>query len=379
MSDLETGDGLLVRAVVADRGLDAEVRVAPGEVVALLGPNGAGKSTLLAVAAGLLRPDSGRVELDGRVLLATGDDGGAGAAVDVPPHRRGTALLAQVPLLFPHLSALDNTAFGPRAAGAGRRAARAEARTWLERVDATHLAERRPAQLSGGQAQRVAVARALATAPRALLLDEPMAALDVTAAPEVRQLLRRVLAGPDAPPTLLVTHDPLDALALADRAVVLEGGRVVEAGPVREVLASPRSAFAARLAGLDLVGGTAETGGLRVPDGSLLAGVLDPACVPGAPAVAVFSPAAVAVHREPLAAGRSSPRVALPVVVAALEPRGPLVRVRAEPPAGGGPALAADVTAASAADLDLVPGARVWFAVKAAEVAVHPARRPPAD
>lgn len=391
--------GLTVAAELADRGLSAAVHVAPGEVVALLGANGAGKSTLLSVAAGLLRPDRGRVELDGEVLLSTGGSGGPGGpdgpggsggdgpgsagardrAVDVPPHRRGVALLAQEPLLFPHLSVLDNVAFGPRAAGAGRRASRRAAARWLESVDVAHLADRRPAQLSGGQAQRVAVARALAARPRALLLDEPMAALDVTAAPEVRQLLRRVLSAPPAgtdgapPPVLLVTHDPLDALALADRAVVLDAGRVVEEGPVREVLAQPRSAFAARLAGLDLLAGTAAPGGLLTAGGASVAGVLDPGCRPGEPAVAVFSPAAVAVHRDHPAPGASSPRNALAVTVTAVEPRGALVRVRARLEAG--PVLAADVTAASAADLDLVPGARVWFAVKAAEVAVHAARR----
>ncbi|TNM69938.1 ATP-binding cassette domain-containing protein [Streptomyces sp. NP160] len=372
--------GLLVRAAVVQRGLEAEVRVAPGEVVALLGPNGAGKSTLLAVAAGLLRPDRGRVELDGEVLLAVGERGGA---VDVPPHRRGTALLAQEALLFPHLTARDNVAFGPRAAGAARTTARKAAGRWLERVDVAHLADRRPAQLSGGQAQRVAVARALAAQPRALLLDEPLAALDVSAAPEVRHVLRRVLSGaaPDpSPPVLLVTHDPLDALALADRAVVLEAGRVVEEGPVREVLARPRSAFAARLAGLNLLVGTAAADGLRAAAGAAVAGVLDTGCAPGEPAVAVFSPAAVAVHRDHPTAGASSPRNALPVVVEAVEPRGSLVRVLARAAggaagAGGRPVLAADVTAASAADLELVPGARVWFAVKAAEVAVHAARR----
>ncbi|MGQ7295321.1 sulfate/molybdate ABC transporter ATP-binding protein [Quadrisphaera sp. KR29] len=389
------GQGLLVAADVAARGLRARVGADPGEVVALLGANGAGKSTLLAVAAGLLRPDRGRVELGGEVLLSAGGRGPAGTAgdVDVPPHRRGVALLAQEALLFPHLSVLDNVAFGPRAAGLGRREARAAAALWLERVDLTALAARRPAQLSGGQAQRVAVARALATRPRALLLDEPLAALDVTAAPEVRQLLRRVLSDPassspssspsssaPAPPVLLVTHDPLDALALADRAVVLDAGRVVEQGPVREVLSAPRSAFAARLAGLDLLSGTAAPGGLRTAGGLEVAGVLQAGCAPGGAAVAVFSPAAVAVHREHPATGRSSPRNALLVQVEALEPHGSLVRVRARllGPGGGGaegPALAADITPASAADLDLLPGARVWLAVKAAEVAVHPARR----
>ena len=183
---------------------------------------------------------------------------GDGARVDVAPHRRRIALLAQEPLLFPHLSVLDNVAFGPRSAGAGRSESRGRAREWLEEVGIGDLADRRPAQLSGGQAQRAAVARALAAEPDLLLLDEPMAALDVAVTPALRQTLRRVLAERTC---VVVTHDVLDALLLADRVLVLEGGRVVEQGPTREVLTRPRSAFAARLAGLNLVVGTWSDGG----------------------------------------------------------------------------------------------------------------------
>ncbi|MCX6398928.1 MAG: ATP-binding cassette domain-containing protein, partial [Propionibacteriales bacterium] len=192
---------MLIEATVADRGLDVTFEVAEGETVALLGPNGAGKSTTLAVLAGLLRPDTGRVVIDGDEVTGPGRW--------VRPHARRTALLAQEAMLFPHLSVLDNVAFGPRSTGAGRREARATAEHWLAEVDAGDLASRRPAQLSGGQSQRVAIARALAADPRLLLLDEPMAALDIDVAPALRQLLRRVLADRT---TVIVTHHVLDAL-----------------------------------------------------------------------------------------------------------------------------------------------------------------------
>ena len=353
--------GLHLRATLARRDLDVELQVAPGEVVALLGPNGSGKSTLLSLVAGLLRPDTGRITLDGDVLLDTD------AGTHVPPHRRGVVLLAQQALLFPHLSAADNVAFGPRATGRSRGAARAEAARWLDAVGAAELGPRKPAQLSGGQAQRVAVARALATEPRLLLLDEPMEALDVAAAPALRQLLRTVLRT-QGRSALLVTHDVLDALVLADRVVVLEAGRVVEQGPTREVLSRPRSAFAARVAGLNLVAGTVGEHGLRTAGGVLVTGTVDPACVVGERAVAVFSPSAVAVHP---ARPAGSPRNAIEVVVASVEPRGEQVRVRAVEGSDGA-GLMADVTVGAAAELELVPGARAWFAVKAAEVAVHP-------
>ncbi|GAB2932486.1 ATP-binding cassette domain-containing protein [Rhodococcus aerolatus] len=355
--------GLVVRAGLAGRDVKLDLEVGPGEVVAVLGPNGAGKSTLLSLVAGLLAPTRGRITLDGTVLAD------AAAGTHVPPHRRGVVLLAQQALLFPHLTARENVAFGPRSRGGGRAAARVAADRWLAAVDATGLADRRPAQLSGGQAQRVAVARALAADPRLLLLDEPMAALDVTAAPALRQLLRTVLRTPgQARAALLVTHDVLDALVLSDRVVVVEAGRVVEAGPTRDVLARPRSAFAARVSGLNLLAGTVEAQGVRLPGGGLVAGVLGPGCAPGTPAVAVFGPRAVAVH---LGRPGGSPRNAVEVEIASVEPRGDLVRVRAaDGPTGAG--LLADVTAASAAELELVPGGRAWFAVKATEVAVHP-------
>jgi molybdate transport system ATP-binding protein len=229
--------GLAFEAVVRSRGLDVAFEVAAGETVALLGSNGAGKSTVVQVLAGLLRPDRGRAILGERVLF---DLGGPGPAVWLPPHTRGTALLAQEPLLFPHLSVRDNVAFGPRSTGSSRAAARLLADEWLAAAAVSELGDRRPAALSGGQAQRVAVARALAARPGLLLLDEPMTALDVAAVPAQRRLLHAVLTDRTV---ILITHDPLDALALADRVVVLQNGRVAEQGPTRSVFARPQTEF----------------------------------------------------------------------------------------------------------------------------------------
>ncbi|OLR89867.1 sulfate/molybdate ABC transporter ATP-binding protein [Actinokineospora bangkokensis] len=343
--------------------LDVDVQVSAGEVLAVLGPNGSGKSTLLGAVAGLLRPDDGLVEVGGRVLTDTA------RRAHLPPARRGVGLLAQDPLLFPHLTALANVAFGPRATGSGRRRATELAHRWLAEVGAAEFARRKPAALSGGQAQRVALARALAAGPGLLLLDEPFAALDVDAAPALRGVLRRVLAAAGQT-ALLVTHDPLDALALADRVVVLGAGRVVEEGPTREVLSRPRTAFTASIAGLNLVEGTATPEGLRTPDGTRIAA----ASTPGrGRAVAVFRPADVALYLDP---GHGSPRNVLPAEVTALEPHGDTVRVKvtgAHPWLRG---LAADLTPAAVADLALEPGTPVHLAVKAAAVGVHPAQPP---
>ncbi|MEU5841055.1 ATP-binding cassette domain-containing protein [Rhodococcus sp. NPDC047139] len=346
----------MVRARVDARGVDIRLDVAQGSIVAVLGPNGAGKSTLLGVVSGLLRPDTGRVELGGRLLTDTA------TGVAVASHDRSVVLLAQQALLFPHLTVAANVEFAPRSAGVGRREARARAVRWLKEVDAEDLADRRPHELSGGQAQRVALARALAAEPRLLLLDEPMAALDVTATPVLRSLLRRVLRD-SGRTALLVTHDPLDVLALADRVILLEGGRIVEDGPVRRVLTRPRSAFAARIAGVNLVTGTGCEDALESTGGHVY-GRVHADCVPGAPAVAVFAPSAVAVYTDP---PHGSPRNALRATVAELEARGSTVLVRSDS------GIAAEITTAALADLDIHPGDSVWFVVKATEVGIHPA------
>jgi molybdate transport system ATP-binding protein len=359
---------LSFQAVLAGRGFDVALTVAPGETVAVMGPNGAGKSTLLASIAGLLRPDGGQAQLNGRTLF----DLDGGKRTWAAPHHRGTALLAQEPLLFPHLSALDNVSFGPRSAGMPKRAAEEQARRWLAEVEAGDLAARRPAQLSGGQAQRVAVARALAADPALLLLDEPLAALDIHSAPLLRRLFKRVLAGRQA---IIVTHDVLDALMLADRVVILEDGRIVEEGPTRAVLERPRSSFAAGLAGLNFIPGTLDGAGVRTHEGLTITGHDDeswapepgphgepvPLPRPQGPGVAVFPPSAVSVF---LNDAHGSPRNSFAVTITDLEPHGDQIRVRA----GG---LAADITPAASADLGLVPGMAVHFVVKAAAVSVY--------
>ncbi|MFI0465123.1 sulfate/molybdate ABC transporter ATP-binding protein [Saccharopolyspora sp. 5N102] len=338
--------------------LRAEFEVAPGEVLAVLGPNGAGKSTLLSVLAGQLAPHRGRVELDGTAWLDTE------RGINVATHRRGVGLLAQNALLFPNLTALENVAFGPRAAGVRKAEAREAAGRWLSEVDVAELAARRPGQLSGGQAQRVALARALAANPQLLLLDEPLAALDVDAAPAMRGLLHQVLRRQEKP-TVLVTHDVLDAVVLADRLLVMLDGCVVEQGLTREVLARPKEAFTARVAGLNLVPGVAAADGVSFGD-STISGRVAEELEQGEAAAAVFAPSAVAVHRE---RPHGSPRNAIPVRLAALEPRGDVVRVRG---VVRDCSLAADVTPAAVADLRLTPDDEVWFVVKAAEVAIHP-------
>ncbi|HYI57836.1 MAG TPA: ATP-binding cassette domain-containing protein [Microlunatus sp.] len=352
---------LTVTAQVDARGFDVDLHLESEERLAVLGPNGAGKSTLLAVLAGTLRPDRGRAELDGEVLFDV--DGRHGRWQ--PPHARRVALLAQDPLLFPNLTVMDNVAFGPRAARVSRSAARQTARRLLRDVGATELADRKPAQLSGGQAQRVAVARAVAADPKLLLLDEPLAALDVTASPMLRRVLRDVLADRSA---IVVTHDLLDAVLLSSRVVVLDRGRIVESGPTADVLRHPTSTFTARLAGLNLIAGTAQSGGLRPEHGGPpVGGLARSPLTPGERATAVFTPTAVSVY---LAEPHGSPRNVFPVTITELEPRGEQTRVRAA--TSTGESLTADLTTAAVGDLDLYPGRSAFYTVKATAVTIYP-------
>jgi molybdate transport system ATP-binding protein len=345
-----------VRAVVESRAVDIEFTVSAGEVLAILGPNGAGKSTILHVIAGLVRPDDGLVRVGDRVLTDTA------AGTHVATHDRQVGLLLQDPLLFPHLTVAANVAFSPRSS-------RADAARWLGEVEASELAERMPRQLSGGQAQRIALARALAAEPDVLLLDEPLAGLDVGVAATMRKLLSRVLVR-DGRSAVLITHDLVDVLTLADTVLVLEDGRIAEEGSTAAVLGAPRSRFGARFAGVNLVIGTAGPDGvLTTQQGLAWHGVPGPDTVVGQPAVALFSPAAVAVYRD---VPHGSPRNTVPVTVAELDSRGPAIRVRAQEQSDGVPGIAADITADSAAELRLTPGERVYFSVKAQEVTLLP-------
>ncbi|HLS13466.1 MAG TPA: ABC transporter ATP-binding protein [Beutenbergiaceae bacterium] len=351
---------LAIHAHVADRNVHLDLQVPQGEIIALLGANGAGKSTALALASGTLRPSTGTVDLSGRQVAGTG--------TWVPAHRRGISLLAQDPLLLPHLTVLDNVAFGPQSQGQGRARARAIAIDRLAELGIAELAARRSRQLSGGQQQRVALARALAPDPELLLLDEPLGALDVEAATQMRQALRTSLreAGRTA---VVATHDLLDVLALASSVVVLAAGRVIESGPTMQVLTRPRSDFAARFAGVNMLPGTWRTGpAITVAQAVVIHGLADGDGVPGQPAAATFSPRAVAVHRE---APGGSPRNAVAVQVAGIEQQGELVRVRGRTTSGL--TLAADVTAPAVASLGLVVGDEVTFVIKAAEVSIYPA------
>ncbi len=335
--------------------LDLAIEAASGEIVAMLGPNGAGKSTFLRAVAGLVPLAAGRVVLDDVVL----EDVARG--IHLPPERRPIGVVFQDYLLFPHLSAVENVAFGLRARGASARDARIRAKDWLDRMDLGQHADARPRALSGGQAQRVALARALAISPRLLLLDEPLAALDVSARGEVRRDLKRHLAS-FAGIRIVITHDPLEAVALADRLVIIELGRVVQTGSPAEVTQRPRSRYVADLVGVNLLRGTATAGQVAVSGGVSL----QSADGAEGEVFAVIHPRAVALHRiRP----EGSPRNVWRGRASTLDFQGDRVRVGVE----GEMPIVAEVTPAAVRDLDLAEGGEVWVSVKATEISVYPA------
>lgn len=335
--------------------LTSAFTVPAGEVLGVLGPNGSGKSTLLSAIAGLIPLTGGRIELAGQVM----DDATTGDFVEAAG--RPIGFVFQNYRLFPHMNVRDNVAFSPRVQGLGRAEAANRADHWLDRFGLTDLAGRKPARLSGGQAQRVALARALAGDPAILLLDEPLAALDAQTRLDVQTELKRHLSDFDGP-CLLITHDPLEALVLADRLLVLEHGRIVQEGGPARVARQPATEYVAKLVGLNLYNGRTDGahvklragGEFTIPDHDEHGDVL-----------VAMRPSSVVVstHRPD-----SSARNSWPATIAGLTLLADRVRIDLD----GQPAALADVTPAAVADLGLRPGSRVWLSVKATDLEVYP-------
>jgi len=352
------GGGLAVEAEVR-RGtfiLGVSLTAPPGQVVGLLGPNGAGKSTLLSAVAGLTPVSAGRITLAGHVL----DDADRGTFVEAAG--RPVGFVFQNYRLFPHLTVADNVAFSPRARGLGRRAARSAAQHWLDRLGLADLAGRKPDQLSGGQAQRVALARALAGEPQLLLLDEPLSALDAGTRLDVQAELKRHLAD-FAGPCLLVTHDPLEALVLADQLIVLEGGRIVQQGTPQQVARRPGTEYVAKLVGLNLYVGRADGSRVTLDAGGTF---IVPDQGQHGDVLLSVRPSAITVssqHPQP-----SSARNTWTAKITGLTLLADRVRLDLD----GDPPVLVDVTPAAVAELSLEPGSQVWLTVKATDLEVYP-------
>ena len=342
--------------------LDVDVTVEPGEVLGVIGPNGSGKTTLLRALAGLTPITDGRITLGDQILDSVQP------AAFVAPEQRPIGFVFQNYRLFPHLNVRDNVAFAPRCRKAGRKQSRLIADHWLHRLRLANLAERKPAQLSGGQAQRVALARSLAADPGLLLLDEPLAALDARTKLEIRAELRRHLTEfPGA--TLLVTHDPLEAMVMADRLIVIEDGRIVQHGDPASVARRPATQYVARLVGLNLYRGTLGSYGriiLRDNAGTLVTTRHLPADdPPPGPVLVAIRPTAIAVHTA--RPDHSSPRNIWAGMVTGLE----LLTDRVRAQVTGRPSALVDLTPDAVAELDLVEGSEVWLSAKATDLDVY--------
>ncbi len=334
--------------------LEISVRIEAGRTVALLGPNGAGKSTAVAALAGLLPIDEGRIALDGKVL----DDPLEG--VFVPPEERKIGVVFQDYLLFGHLTVAENVAFGLSSQNKDRDAVDAKTSAWLERLGLAQLADTKTRDLSGGQAQKVAVARALIIDPGLLLLDEPMAALDATTRVELRRDLADHLSKFPGP-RLLITHDPTEAFLLADEINVIEEGRITQVGSADDIRLRPRTRYIADLAGSNLLVGSASSGAVTV--GTHVLHIADTAI--GGSVLATIHPRAVSVHRQH---PEGSPRNVWKTTIVRIEHFGDRVRLQTGQPL----ALAVEVTPAAVDALGLELGSAVWLSVKATEIGVEP-------
>jgi molybdate transport system ATP-binding protein len=343
--------------------LRLELAVETGRCLAIVGPSGAGKSSLLRAIAGLLRPREGRIDCAGESWLATG------RGIDLPPERRRCGYVFQDYALFGHLSAWRNVAYG--LGHLPRSSRRAAAVALLDRFGIAELADARPATLSGGERQRLALARALGSRPRALLLDEPLAALDASTRARATRALHELTAAAEVP-TVLVTHDFAEASLLAEEVAVIERGRIVQRGAPDALAAAPVSVFVADLTGSIVLTGTAiaGAGGDAGAEIQLAGGGIATTAATGVPP----GPIAIAVHPwdiaiEPAGAGaHGSPRNRVAATVRSVTTSGGRVRVALD----AGQPLVAEITVAARDELGLRPGVEVVAVWKAAATRIVP-------
>lgn len=343
--------------------LEIDRTVQENETLVVVGESGAGKSTLLRLVAGLERPDRGRIAVGARVYFD------AGSGTNLPPWDRRTGYVAQDHALFPHLTVFENVAFGLRAAGRPARDIEARVTEALARLEVDDLAARRPAEISGGQAQRVALARVLVLDPEVLLLDEPLAALDLRTRAQVRRMLKTALETLPAPcPALFVTHDPFEAMVFGDRIAALEDGRVTQLGSREELLARPRSPYVAAFLGINMFRGriVSRDGGIvriQTTGGELFA--VDPG--PGdADVIATIHPAEIALFHQSPGGSAQNTYIGSIMELVPEPPQGERVRVVLDTR----PALVAEVTDRAVAQLGLHEGLVVTAMFKATGVTV---------
>jgi len=347
-------DAHLVVARSPEFSLDIQLEIAPGETLAVLGPNGAGKSTTVEALAGLAPLDRGHLQLSGRTLDHPGTDR------FVPPEARNIGIVFQDYLLFEHLSVIENVMFGPLARGVKKSVARATAEQWIDALGLATMIARPTGQLSGGEAQRVAMARALANDPDLLLLDEALGALDVATRSELRRVLSKHLRAFEGP-RLLITHDPADAFLLADRIAVLEAGRITQVGTSDDIRQRPATAYGAAVAGTNLLRGSNNDGMLTLDDHGHVLQTSDTS-VRG-PVLITIHPTAIALHT---AQPSGSPRNSWRTTVATVEPLGDITRITLAAPLP----LGVDITPGAAQALALGAGTPVWASIKATEITI---------